>query len=139
MITALDTNIIVAYADSTHEDHTRAYDAFLSIAGSSLIISPFVYGELHANPGFNPETLEEHLGILGIRVEKTLDEAIWSTAGKAFRSYALRRKQMTGELPRHILPDFLIGAHALLSKAQLLTLDMRTYRVAFPGLELVSV
>lgn len=61
MTTALDTNVIVAYADSTHADHVRAYHAFLSVADSRLVVSPFVYGELHANPGFKPETLEEHL------------------------------------------------------------------------------
>jgi predicted nucleic acid-binding protein len=36
-----------------------------------------------------------------------------------------------------ILPDFLIGAHALLESTGLLTRDERRYRQAFPGLKLI--
>ena len=36
-----------------------------------------------------------------------------------------------------ILPDFLIGAHALLESTGLLTRDGRRYRQAFPGLRLI--
>ena len=36
-----------------------------------------------------------------------------------------------------ILPDFLIGAHALLESTGLLTRDGRRYRQAFPGLSLI--
>jgi len=35
------------------------------------------------------------------------------------------------------LPDFLIGAHALLESTGLLTRDERRYRQAFPGLRLI--
>ncbi len=35
------------------------------------------------------------------------------------------------------LPDFLIGAHALLESTGLLTRDERRYRQAFPGLQLI--
>jgi predicted nucleic acid-binding protein len=43
------------------------------------------------------------------------------------------------EFPRRILADFLIGAHAPTSQTKLLTLDTRSYRVAFQTLELVNV
>ena len=42
-------------------------------------------------------------------------------------------------LPRRILADFLIGAHALRNGFPLLTLDDRIYRAAFPGLIVVTI
>jgi predicted nucleic acid-binding protein len=76
---------------------------------------------------------------LVIRIDKTVSDEVWTLAGKAFREYAFRRKKVMGDLPRRILSDFLIGAHALSDEAQFLTLDERTYRVAFPDLKLVSI
>jgi hypothetical protein len=37
-----------------------------------------------------------------------------------------------------ILPDFLIGAHALIERCPLLTRDARRYQQAFPGLQLIT-
>jgi len=37
-----------------------------------------------------------------------------------------------------ILPDFLIGAHALVERCPLLTRDQRRYRQAFSGLKLIT-
>ena len=37
-----------------------------------------------------------------------------------------------------ILPDFLIGAHAVIEQVPLLTRDVRRYRQAFAGLQLIA-
>jgi predicted nucleic acid-binding protein len=37
-----------------------------------------------------------------------------------------------------ILPDFLIGAHALVESMALLTRDGRRYQEVFPGLKLIT-
>ena len=37
-----------------------------------------------------------------------------------------------------IVPDFLIGAHAVIEQVPLLTRDVRRYRQAFPGLKLIA-
>ena len=47
---------------------------------------------------------------------------------------ALRRKNF--KLPRRIAADFLIGAHAAARGYSLLTFDKRTFRAAFPALDL---
>jgi predicted nucleic acid-binding protein len=40
---------------------------------------------------------------------------------------------------RRILPDFLIGAHAVVRGYRLLPLDERLYRSAFPALKMETV
>lgn len=54
-------------------------------------------------------------------------------AGKAFRTYRRR-----GGERRSPLPDFFIGAHALVAGYRLLTRDARRYRTYFPGLDLIA-
>ena len=54
----------------------------------------------------------------------------------AARAHADYRER--GGQRRMILPDFLIGAHALVERCPLLTRDQRRYRQAFPGLKLIT-
>ncbi|GAA6736644.1 hypothetical protein YIM1640_08770 [Thermus oshimai] len=61
--------------------------------------------------------------------------AVWELAGERFGQYA--RKRRTTGLPRRILADFLIGAHALHHHLALATFDPVHYRVAFPELEVL--
>ena len=54
-------------------------------------------------------------------------------AGKAHFSY-----RKAGGLRERTLPDFLIGAHALVRSHRLLTRDAARYRAYFPALEIIS-
>jgi predicted nucleic acid-binding protein len=45
---------------------------------------------------------------------------------------------MDGQVPRRILTDFLIGAHALVRGFTLLTFDQRLYAAAFPELNILA-
>jgi len=54
-------------------------------------------------------------------------------AARAHAGYRAR-----GGSRQTILPDFLIGAHALIERCALLTRDSRRYRQAFPGLRLIT-
>ena len=64
------------------------------------------------------------------------EDVPWSAAfaaGVAYREYRLR-----GGKRDRLLPDFLIGAHALTKGHRLLTRDARRYRAYFPGLDIVA-
>jgi predicted nucleic acid-binding protein len=69
----------------------------------------------------------------------SLNEAVWRAAGRAFQEYVTRREKQRVSGPRRILADFLIGAHAMQNGFQLLTLDNRLYRAAFPRLTIRTI
>lgn len=89
-----------------------------------------------ALPGRTENMLDGFFAATAIRIDWDLTEQIWRAAGRAFQNYAARRSK--DNLPRRILADFLIGAHASVNRYRLMTLDQRRYRTAFPKLEIVT-
>ncbi len=140
MTTSIDTNIFIAFWDASDALNSLAQSA-LNAAWNrgSLVVAAPVYSELLAFPGRSEAFLDTFLKETGISVEWEMDEAMWRTAGRAFQSYAARRKRHQGSAPRRILADFLIGAHALRNGYRLLTLDSGLYQTAYPRLTIVSV
>ncbi len=62
------------------------------------------------------------------------DDPIWGDwSGKTFLDY--RRNKGTKD---STLPDFFIGAHALISSFDLITRDITKYRTYYPNLKLIS-
>ncbi len=140
MITAVDTNVIIALWDRD-PGLSAAAEASLerSFAEGSLVIGAPVFAELMAAPGRTESFLGSFLDDTGIGVDWDLGEPVWRSAGKAFQTYAARRRKQHEPGPRRILADFLIGAHAEIRRCPLLTLDPRLYRAAFPDLTLLEV
>ena len=62
----------------------------------------------------------------------------WKRAGQAQAAYAQRRQTSGGGLPRRILTDFLVGAHASVGGYSLFTLNTRDYG-DFPEVPLLTV
>lgn len=54
-------------------------------------------------------------------------------AGKAFQRY-----RSAGRIRTAVLPDFFIGAHAVISHSVLITRDSGRYRTYFPGIMLIA-
>jgi predicted nucleic acid-binding protein len=140
MITAIDTNVLVALWDRDDALNSTAQAALdAAFARGKLVISGAVFAELLALPRRTEAFIEGFLSETGIGVDWTTDEAMWRVTGRAVQAYAnRRRKQRSGE-PRRLLADFLIGAHAVENGFALLTLDDGIYRAAFPKLQIVKV
>lgn len=139
MTTAIDTNVLVALWDSDPHLNTAAQEALDAAEGrGALVISGAVYAELLALPGRTEIMLDEFFRATLIRVDWESGEQVWRMAGQAFQSYVGRRSRRRAELPRRILADFLIGAHASVHGYRLMTLDQRLYRTSFPKLEIVT-
>ena len=140
MISAVDTNVIVALWDADERDHLTALDLLDEAASrGGIAICGAVYGELLAGPGRTEEFINNFLDDAEIVVNWSSSEAIWRTAASAFQKYAARRRRGRSGEARRILTDFYIGAHALENGHSLLTLDDGLYRAAFPKLSLFRV
>lgn len=140
MTTAIDSNIFIAFWDANGALNSLAQSALTAAwnRGPLAVAAP-VYAELLAFPGRTEAFLDAFLRETGITIEWEMGETIWRTAGRAFQTYAARRKRRQGSAPRRILADFLIGAHALRNGYRLLTLDSGLYQAAFPRLNIVTV
>jgi predicted nucleic acid-binding protein len=131
-VTLVDTNVLV---DVWTQDPRWALWSARAIAQAAergpLGINPIIYAELSV--GFEQEAaLEAVLGGAGIR-RLALPFRAASPAAQAFSAY--RRRGGSRAAP---LPDFFIGAHALVEDLPLLTRDPARYRAYFPGLRLIA-
>lgn len=97
----------------------------------SLAINPIIYAEL--TPGFDDaESLDQALPAADFQ-RLPLPYGAAFLAGQAFVAYRRRGGQKHSPLP-----DFYIGAHALLEGMTLLTRDAARYKSYFPGLKLIA-
>lgn len=109
--------------------HSRGLDD-LSVA-EGVALNPIVYAEVSV--GF--DRIEDLENLLPARhfVREALPWSGAFLAGKAFLTYRRRG----GKRPTP-LPDFYIGAHAVVAGHRLLTRDATRYATAFPGLQLIT-
>lgn len=137
MRTAIDSNVVSAIWTGEASVPRLLVQLEEARQEGALLISPFVFAELHAYPGMSEALVRKFLKLTGVTVDLKLDEMIWTEAGLRFARYAARRRQSSGVGPRRLLADFLIGAHALVQTDRMLTLDPKVYRQDFPELRLL--
>lgn len=137
MRTAIDANVISAIWSREPSAERAIVQLGEAKAEGALLISPVVFAELIAYPGATEAYVRRFLEDTGVVVDLKLEERVWTETGQRFARYAARRRRSTGEGPRRLLADFLIGAHALVQADRLLTLDAKVYRQDFPELRLM--
>jgi predicted nucleic acid-binding protein len=140
MTTAIDTNVVIALWDKDPEVTLTARIALeAAFHRGNLTVAAPVFAELIAAPGRTESFVNAFFEDAGIAIDWELGEGVWRSAGTAFRGYAERRRKHRDSVPRRILADFLIGAHAAAHGYRLLTLDERLFRAAFPTLKIETI
>ena len=134
---ALDSNLLIDFIG--HDQRAAdAADAALrhALAAGPVVACEVVVAELVAGLG-NGSVVIDALEELGIEFSP-LERRSAVRAGEMQRRYAERRRgaREPGESPRTV-PDFLIGAHALLQCQALITRDAGFFRDYFKGLKVI--
>jgi hypothetical protein len=128
----VDSNVILDIVTEDKKWVTWSSQALeLYAENHILVINPIIYAEVSVSFERIVD-LEEALSPAYFRRDQLPWEAGF-LAGKFFRDY--RRK---GGDKRSPLPDFFIGAHALIAEFSLLTRDIARYRTYFSKLNLIS-
>ncbi|MEF2072835.1 type II toxin-antitoxin system VapC family toxin [Consotaella aegiceratis] len=129
--TLVDSNILIDLL-GTGPLAQGSVEALVEAFGrGDIVISAVVWAEI-AVPGLAEELLLQKVSWLRPRREALPFEAAFP-AGLAHRRYRER-----GGRRERTLPDFLIGAHALIRGHCLLTRDASRYRSYFPELDIIS-
>ncbi len=131
MITAVDTSVLIAIAKG--EPAARRWTDLLAAAraGGDLVICDVVAAEFFALL-LDERKFQQSLSGLGIVFSAAALDAA-RLAGRIFRNY--RRK---GGPREHLIPDFLIGAHAQRQADQIAAIDRGYLRAYFPRLRIIK-
>ncbi len=127
----IDSNVLIDIIEPLSPYHAWSSAQFAMAVESGGFINPIVVGEI--SPRFS--TLEDLLDVLGtfaVPIKEITVDVAWR-AGRAHLAW-IRNGGRRGSL----LPDLLIGAHAAVEGAAVLTRDPRRFRSYFPDVTLIT-
>jgi predicted nucleic acid-binding protein len=132
MITAIDTNVIIdIFRDDPEFVQASTTAVRKCLENGRLVACEVVWAEVRAlfpsQKQFHSRINELHIQLLPI------DEAAATFAGETWKIYRAR-----GGNRSRLLPDFLVGSHALMQSDRLLTRDSGFYRDYFKNLRIFS-
>ncbi len=128
----VDSNILIdIVADDARWFDWSIAQVKLAARNGPLLINDIIYaeGSVRYQRIADYESFLERVGISRVPMPA---EALF-LAGKVFADYRRVRGTKTG-----VLPDFFIGAHAVIGGLPLLTRDVRRYRTYFPNIALIT-
>ena len=138
MRTAVDTNVISHLLDGTPEAVAIARALGRLQNDGPLLICGVVYAELHARPNTPRATIDTFLERTGVLLDDHMSVDVWAEAGRANADYHARRRAGGRPGINPVLPDMLIGAHALHRADRLFTLNTADF-TDFPPLTVVTL
>jgi hypothetical protein len=128
----VDTNVLVdVVTDDPLWAEWSQRQLTLAAIRDDLAINDIIYAELSVRY----TTIEELDAMISEAslVSAVVPRLALFLAGKAFQRYRSAGGSRTG-----VLPDFFIGAHAVISDSLLITRDAARYRTYFPGIALIA-
>lgn len=132
MKTAVDTSLLYAIFKNEPNASSLMDSLIQARREGPLLICEIVYAEL--SPFFQKQTrLDQTLKKMGIQPDPISPDSAW-LAGQAFAQY-----RKAGGPRQHLIPDFLIAAHASLQADRLAAIDRGYYRRSFPRLSLLKI
>jgi predicted nucleic acid-binding protein len=130
MKTLVDTNVIVDIIAEDPKWRSWSEGALRQAAEhSALVINPIIFAEV----SMKFDRIEDCDLALADFAREPLPYEAGFLAGKAFLAYKRR-----GGAKRSPMPDFYVGAHAVVGQMALLTRDPARYRTYFPRLKIVA-
>ncbi len=139
MRTALDSNILSALWSNEPTAAVVARKLAEAKRQGSLVLSPVAYAELFAHPLTDEVYREDFYRQMEIVIDFEMTAQAWAETGRRFARYATRRRRSRGGEARRLVPDFAVGAHALLYADRLMTNDIDRYDRDFPELILMRL
>lgn len=130
MKTLVDTNVLLDVIT-----HDKAWASWSEIAlreaaeHSTLAINPIIFAEV----SMKFARIEDADAALADFAREPLPYEAGFLTGKAFLAYRKR-----GGTKRSPMPDFYVGAHAVVARMTLLTRDAARYRTYFPALNIIA-
>lgn len=131
MATLVDTNVLIdiAVRDPAWSGWSRRQ--LIACLAGGLVINPVIFAEFSVRYD-SLQAAENAADLDGLTREHLPWESAY-VAGRAFRTYRMR-----GGIRSVTLPDFFIGAHALVRGHTILTRDTTGYRTYFPDVPLIA-
>ncbi len=127
----IDSNVLIDILDQDPNWYNWSLAEIENAATGRIFINHIVLAECAPHVG-DLDEFRASLDAMAISIEPLTDKGAY-LSGIAFLAYRKRR-----EGARTVLPDFLIGGHALSLGATILTRDPRFYRTYFPTVPLIA-